>query len=69
MTRQQEIQLFQSLAANQPRLREYLEAQKAKQVEVLCKAVDLVAVHRAQGGIAAYDTLLTLLAAAPALPA
>ena len=69
MNKAQEIRLFQSLAGNQPHLKTWLEMQKAKQVEVLCKQTDLVALHRAQGHVSLIDTMLDFLEKAPQLPA
>jgi hypothetical protein len=69
MTPQQEIMLFQSLAANQPRLKDWLQTQKDKAVGTLCQATELPQIHRAQGSVSLIDKMLELLDKAPQLRA
>lgn len=66
MTKAEEIQLFQQLASN-PRLLDWLRGQRDAQITVLCKAVDPVAIARAQGQIQFLDTAIELLQKAPHL--
>lgn len=69
MNQQQEIQLFQSLAGNQPRLKDWLQIERDKQVKILCTSTDLHIIQRAQGQVAQVDRMLMLLEKAPTLRA
>lgn len=58
---QHTLAMFAQVGANHPRLREWLEAERASAVKYLLQASDPVAIHRAQGKAQFIDELLGLL--------
>jgi hypothetical protein len=54
----QERQLFESIARNQPRFREWLNAQKDKQLGILVAAVEERQIRQAQGNVAALNAII-----------
>jgi hypothetical protein len=58
---QQITALFESLATNQPRLREYLQAQLDEQFKVLTSVNDTEQLRRAQGKAQSLQNLIGML--------
>lgn len=57
----QDRQLFESLARNSPRLRQWLAAELVKQQEILVQAVDDLQMRRAQGNALRLQQMIDLL--------
>lgn len=53
--------LFESLAVNQPMLRDYLQGQLDEQLRVLVSASDAELLRRAQGKAQSLQSLLSML--------
>ena len=50
--------MFEAIARHQPRFREWLLAQKGKQMEILVLAVEEMQIRRAQGNAAALQQII-----------
>lgn len=54
----QELQLFESIARNQPKFKLWLQGQVDKQHEILSKAIDEMQMRRAQGSVQTLQQII-----------
>lgn len=64
MVRDQDFALFAQLHANTPKLKEWLEVEKAGTLNYLMKARDPVTVHQAQGRAVFINEMIDMLVGA-----
>ena len=68
MLTSKDLQTFESVARNTPRLREWLVAEKHSKYEVLAKVGDIEQLRRTQGYVQCLQTMLDNLDAATGSP-
>lgn len=64
MVKPEEVELFDHLARNQ-RLRAWLDDKVTEDTKVLIQVMDIDQLRRAQGRVAAWQTMLTLMDKSP----